>query len=103
MEAKAGPLLVHRINPGPEQDNLAFLLQHRLAHYLPNPQELFDVLCRLSASPQSRTHWQQVFWQAAERERVAARERAQQNTELIVHVATQQEACPIAGALPTAM
>jgi hypothetical protein len=95
MEAKAGPLLVHRINPGPEQDNLSFLLQHRLAHYLPNPPELLDVLLMLSASPQSRACWQQVFWQAAERERAAARERARQNTELIVHVAAQQEACPI--------
>lgn len=94
MEAQAGPLLVHRINPGPEQCNLAFLLQHRLAHYLPKPQELLHVLLRLSASPQSRAHWQQAFWQAAERERVAARERARQNTALIVHVAAQQEACP---------
>jgi UDP-N-acetylglucosamine:LPS N-acetylglucosamine transferase len=94
MEAKAGPLLVHRINPGPEQDNLAFLLQHRLAHYLPNPQALRDVLLRLSTSPLYRAHWQQVFWQAAEHERAAARERARQNTELIVHVAARQEACP---------
>jgi hypothetical protein len=94
MEAKAGPLLVHRINPGPEQSNLAFLLQHRLAHYLPNPQELLHVLLRLSASPQARARWQQTFWQAAERERAAARERARQNTELIVRVAAQQEACP---------
>jgi len=94
MEAKAGPLLVHRINPGPEQGNLSFLLQHRLASYLPDPQELRHVLLRLSASPQSRGHWQQAFWQAAERERAAARERAQQNAEFIVHVAAQQEACP---------
>ena len=82
------------IKPGPELDNLSFLLQHRLAHYLPNPQELLHVLLRLSASPQTRAHWQQAFWQRAERERVAARERAQQNTELIVRVAAQQEACP---------
>jgi hypothetical protein len=94
LEAKAGPLLVHRINPGPEQCNLSFLLQHHLAHYLPNPQELLDVLLRLSASPQSRAHWQQAFWQRAECERVAARERARQNTALIVHVAAQKEACP---------
>jgi UDP-N-acetylglucosamine:LPS N-acetylglucosamine transferase len=94
IEAKAGPLLVHRINPGPEQSNLAFLLQHRLAHYLPNPRELLQVLLRLSASPQVRAHWQQAFWQAAERERVAARERARQNTELIVRVAAQHEADP---------
>jgi UDP-N-acetylglucosamine:LPS N-acetylglucosamine transferase len=93
LEAKAGPLLVHRINPGPEQGNLSFLLQHRLAHYLPNPQELLRVLLRLSASPQARVHWQQAFWQVAERARVAARERARQNTELIVRVAAQQEAC----------
>lgn len=95
MEAKAGPLLVHRINPGPEQGNLSFLLNHQLAHYLPDPQELRNVLLRLSTSPQSRAHWQQAFWQAAERERLAAHERARQNTELIVHVAAQQEACPI--------
>ena len=94
LEAKAGPLLVHRINPGPEQGNLSFLLQHRLAQYLPNPQELLHVLLRLSASPQARARWQQAFWQVAERERVAARERARQNTELIVHVAARQEACP---------
>src|SRR5262249_31781436 len=48
-EAKAGPLLVHRINPGPEQGNLSFLLQHRLAQYLPNPKKLLSVLLRLSA------------------------------------------------------
>ncbi len=94
LEAKAGPLLVHRINPGPEQYNLSFLLQHHLAHYLPNPVELLNVLLRLSASPQSRAHWQQTFWQTAERERVAARERARQNTELIVRIAAQEEACP---------
>jgi|RhiMetdeSRZDD1v2_1073273.scaffolds.fasta_scaffold223569_1 UDP-N-acetylglucosamine:LPS N-acetylglucosamine transferase len=94
LEAKAGPLLVHRINPGPEQGNLSFLLQHRLACYLPDPQELRHVLLRLSASPQTRVYWQQAFWQAAERERVAARERAQQNAEFIVHVAAQQEAYP---------
>ena len=94
LEAKAGPLLVHRINPGPEQYNLSFLLQHHLAHYLPNPAELLSVLLRLSASPQSRAHWQQTFWQTAERERAAARERAQQNTELIVRIAAQEEACP---------
>jgi hypothetical protein len=93
LEAKAGPLLVHRINPGPEPCNLAFLLQHHLAHYLPNPAELLNVLCRLSASPQSRAHWQQTFWQTAERERVGARERARQNTELIVRIAAQKEAC----------
>jgi hypothetical protein len=93
LEAKAGPLLVHRINPGPEQCNLSFLLQHHLAQYLPNPQELLNVLLKLSASPQSRAHWQQAFWQRAECERVAARERARQNTELIVHVAAQKEAC----------
>ncbi len=95
MEAKAGPLLVHRINPGPEPYNLSFLLQHHLAHYLPNPQDLLKVLLMLSASPQARAHWQQAFWQAAEHERDAARERARQNAELIVHVAAQQEACPI--------
>jgi UDP-N-acetylglucosamine:LPS N-acetylglucosamine transferase len=94
LEAKAGPLLVYRINPGPEQCNLSFLLQHRLAHYLPNPQELLSVLLRLSTSSQSRAHWQQAFWQTAERERVAARERARQNAELIVRIAAQQEACP---------
>jgi hypothetical protein len=94
LEAKAGPLLVHRINPGPEQGNLAFLLQHRLAHYLPNPQALLCVLLRLSASPQARAHWQRAFWQVAERERVAARERARQNTAFIVRVAAQREACP---------
>jgi hypothetical protein len=87
-------LLIHRINPGPEQDNLAFLLQHRLAHYLPKPQALLDVLLRLSTSPLYRAHWQQVCWQAAEHERAAARERARQNTELIVRVAARQEACP---------
>jgi len=94
LAAQAGPLLVHRINPGPERDNLSFLLQHHLAHYLPNPQALLEVLLTLSASPQVRAHWQQAFWQAAERERVAAHERARQNAELIVHVAAQQEACP---------
>jgi len=94
LEAKAGPLLVHRINPGPEQCNLSFLLQHQLAHYLPNPQALLNVLLRLSASSQSRAHWQQAFWQRAECERIAARERARQNTELIVHVATQKVAYP---------
>jgi hypothetical protein len=94
LEARAGPLLVHRINPGPEQGNLSFLLQHRLASHLPDPLALCNVLLRLSASPQSRIHWQQAFWPAAERERAAARERAQQNAEFIVHVATQQEACP---------
>src|SRR2546425_8942089 len=73
MEAKAGPLLVHRINPGPEPYNLSFLLQHHLAHYLPNPQDLLKVLLMLSASPQARAHWQQAFWQAAEHERDAAR------------------------------
>jgi UDP-N-acetylglucosamine:LPS N-acetylglucosamine transferase len=93
LEARAGPLLVHRINPGPEQANLSFLLQHRLASYLPDPQDLRHALLRLSASPQSRIHWQQAFWPAAERERAAARERAQQNAQFIVHVATQQEAC----------
>jgi len=93
IEARAGPLLVHRINPGPEQGNLSFLLQHRLASYLPDPQELRHVLLRLSASPQARVDWQQAFWQAAECERVAARERAQQNAAFIVHVAAQQEAC----------
>jgi hypothetical protein len=95
MEAKAGPLLVHRINPGPEPYNLSFLLQHHLARYLPNPQELLKVLLMLSASPQTRAHWQQAFWQAAEHERDTARERARQNAELIVHVAAQKEACPI--------
>jgi hypothetical protein len=95
MEARTGPLLVYRLNPGPEQYNLSFLLQHRLAHYLPNPQELLKVLLMLSASPQLRAHWQQAFWQAAERERGAARERARQNAELIVHVAAQQEAYPV--------
>jgi hypothetical protein len=95
MEAKAGPLLVHRINPGPEQCNLSFLLHHHLVHYLPNPQELLNVLLRLSAAPQLRARWQQAFWQAAERECTAARERARQNANLIVHVAAQQEACPI--------
>jgi UDP-N-acetylglucosamine:LPS N-acetylglucosamine transferase len=94
LEARAGPLLVHRINPGPEQGNLSFLLQHRLASYLPDPQALCHVLLRLSASPQSRIHWQQAFWPAAERERAVAHERAQQNAEFIVQVATQQEACP---------
>ena len=94
LEAKAGPLLVHRINPGPEPCNLAFLLQHHLAHYLPKPTELLNVLCRLSTSPQSRAHWQQTFWQTAERERVAAHDRARQNTELIVRIAAQKEACP---------
>jgi hypothetical protein len=94
LEAKAGPLLVHRINPGPEQANLSFLLQHYLAHYLPNPQELRHVLLRLSASPQLRAHWQQAFWQRAAHEREAARARARLNTELIVHVAAQQEASP---------
>ena len=93
LEAKAGPLLVYRINPGPEQCNLSFLLQHRLAHYLPNPQELLSVLLRLSTSPQSRAHWQQAFWQTAERERLAARERARQNTELIMRIAAQKTAC----------
>jgi hypothetical protein len=94
MAAKAGPLLVHRINPGPEQWNLSFLLHHHLAHYLPNPQELRHVLLRLSTSPQLRADWQQAFWQAAERECTAARERARQNAHLIVHVAAPQEACP---------
>jgi hypothetical protein len=94
LEAKAGPLLVHRINPGPEHGNLAFLLQERLAHYLPNPQALLQVLLRLSASPRARMHWQQAFWRRAECERVAARERARQNAEWIVRVAAQQEACP---------
>jgi hypothetical protein len=93
LEAKAGPLLVHRVNPGPEHGNLAFLLQERLAQYLPNPQALLHVLLRLSASPQARVHWQQAFWQSAERERVAARERARQNAAWIVRVAAQQEAC----------
>ena len=94
MEAKAGPLLVHRINPGPEHGNLSFLLQHHLARYLPKPQELLHVLLRLSASPPARVHWQQAFWQAAERERGAARERARQNTALIMQVAARMEACP---------
>jgi len=94
LAAQAGPLLVHRINPGPERDNLAFLLQHHLAHYLPNPQELLEVLLTLSASPQVLAHWQQAFWQAAERERLAAHERARQNAELIVRVAAQQGARP---------
>lgn len=95
MEAKAGPLLVHRVNPGPEPYNLAFLVQHRLAYHLPGPQDLIEVLLMLSASPQTRAQWQQAFWQAAERERAAARERAQQNANLIVHVAAQPEAYPI--------
>jgi hypothetical protein len=94
LEARAGPLLVHRINPGPEQANLSFLLQHGLASYLPDPQELCHLLLSLSASPRSRIHWQQAFWKAAERERAAARERARQNAEFIVRVAAQQEACP---------
>jgi hypothetical protein len=100
IEAKAGPLLVHRINPGPEQGNLSFLLQHRLAHYLPDAQELLQVLLRLSASPQARAHWQQAFWRVAECERVAARERARQNAELIVRVAAHQETWP--GSRPSA-
>jgi hypothetical protein len=103
MEAKAGPLLVHRINPGPEQGNLSFLLQHHLAQHLPNPRKLFHVLLRLSTSPQHRAHWQQAFWQAAERERTAACERARQNAELIVHMAAQRDASPINGYLPTAI
>jgi hypothetical protein len=105
IEARAGPLLVHRLNPGPEQENLSFLLHNHLAHYLPNPQELLDVLLRLSVSPQARAHWQQAFWQAAERERTAARERARQNTALIVRVAAQHSTrqAPAAGHLPTAM
>ena len=94
IEAKAGPLLVHRINPGPEQANLSFLLQHHLAQYLPNPQALCHALLRLSASAPLRAHWQQAFWERAEHEREAARERARQNTEFIVHVAARQEACP---------
>jgi hypothetical protein len=94
IEAKAGPLLVHRVNPGPEHDNLSFLLQHHLARYLPNRQELLTVLLRLSASPRSRAHWQQACWQAAEHERVAARARARLNAELIVSVAAQKEASP---------
>ncbi len=103
MEAKAGPLLVHRINPGPEQGNLSFLLQHHLAQHLPNPRKLLHVLLRLSTSPQHRAHWQQAFWQAAERERTAACERARQNAELIVHMAAQKDASPINGYLPTAI
>jgi hypothetical protein len=95
MAAKAGPLLVHRINPGPEQYNLSFLLSHHLAHYLPDPEALLNVLLRLSASPQLRAHWQQVFWQAAADECAAARERARQNANFIVQVAAQQETCPI--------
>src|SRR5262249_28983928 len=91
IEAQAGPLLVHRINPGPEQGNLEFLLQHHLAQYHPNPRELLKVLLRLSTSPQHRAHRQQAFWQAAERERTAACERARQNAELIVHLAAQQD------------
>ena len=94
IEAKAGPLLVHRINPGPEQANLSFLLQHHLAQYLPNPQALRNILLRLSASAPLRTRWQQAFWHRAEHERDAARERARQNTEFIVRVAARQEACP---------
>jgi hypothetical protein len=103
LEAKAGPLLVHRINPGPEQGNLSFLLQQRLAQYLPNPRKLLNVLLRLSASPQHRAHWQQAFWQTAAHERAAARERARQNAELIVRVAAEQEASPVHGSLPTAI
>jgi hypothetical protein len=103
LEAKAGPLLVHRVNPGPEQRNLSFLLQHHLAHYFPSPQELRNVLLRLSASPQGRAPWQQAFWQRAECERLAARERARQSTELIVHIAAPKAACPSKWRLPTAM
>ena len=94
IEAKAGPLLVHRINPGPEQDNLSFLLQHHLAQYVPNPQALLHILLRLSASAPLRERWQQAFWHRAEREREAARERARQNTAFIVRVAAMQEAGP---------
>jgi hypothetical protein len=94
IEARAGPLLVHRINPGPEQANLSFLLQHRLAQYLPTPQALGHVLLRLSASAPLRARWQQAFWHRAEHEREAARERAQLNTEFILRVAARQEACP---------
>jgi hypothetical protein len=89
IEARAGPLLVHRINPGPEQYNLAFLLQHNLARYLPDPRALCKVLLTLSASPQVRAHWQEAFWQAAEGERRAAHERARRNAALIVHIAAQ--------------
>lgn len=92
IEARAGPLLVHRINPGPEQANLSFLLQHHLARYIPNPQALCNVLLRLSASPPLRRRWQRAFWRRAEHEREAARERARQNAAFIVHVAAQQEA-----------
>ena len=103
LEAKAGPLLVHRVNPGPEQGNLSFLLQQRLAQYLPKPQKLLNVLLKLSASPQHRASWQQAFWQTAAHERAAAHTRARQNAELIVRVAAEQAASPSYGYLPTAI
>jgi UDP-N-acetylglucosamine:LPS N-acetylglucosamine transferase len=90
LEARSGPLLVHRVNPGPERDNLAFFTKHHLAQYLPRPQELLAVLGRLSAAPSWRAHWQETFWQLAERECLAARERAHQNAAFIVRVAAQR-------------
>ncbi|MCS7012995.1 MAG: hypothetical protein RMI34_03330 [Chloroherpetonaceae bacterium] len=76
LETDAGPILIHRINPGPEKFNLAVATSRHLADYCPDPAALLQRLIQLSQQPQAADAAKQAFCQHARVEREAALLRA---------------------------
>jgi hypothetical protein len=83
LETDAGPIFIHRINPGPEKFNLQMVQAHALADYRPQRAELLSTLEFLSRNPKAAFAAKTKFCQQAHRERAAAQARAKAVAEFL--------------------
>jgi len=83
LETDAGPIFIHRINPGPEKFNLRVVQAAALADYRPKRAELLSTLEFLSRHPKAAQAAKADFCQRAQRERVAAQARAKAVAEFL--------------------
>ncbi len=83
LETDAGPIFIHRINPGPEKFNLRVVQAAALADYRPKRAELLSTLEFLSRYPKAAQAAKADFCQRAQRERAAAQARAKAVAEFL--------------------
>lgn len=83
LETDAGPILLYRINPGPEKFNLAMATSQALVEYLPETSVLLQRLIMLSQQPALADAAKREFCQKACVERESAHARAKTVAEFL--------------------
>lgn len=92
IECEAGPVIIHRINPGPERYNLEYVLSRNLMTYIPDALDLVHFLENLSHDKSNLKSLREAFLKAAATERQGAMERAVKNAAFIQHIAARAQA-----------